>query len=379
MGRPSEGGFHKTTKTLADGRRATYWYAWKGGPRLPGQPGSKEFKKAYLEAMAAQPSEPAPKPKVLKPSTVQTIVDGYLDSQDFLKLAERTQRDYRKHARRIVAAFGDMPLDVFLAESEDQLRGFFLGWRDKLAKASKRQADYAWSVLSAVLSWSRKRGFVKVNPCRGADVEKLYDGNRADKIWNDDWITAFYKVASDELALAMALALWTGQRQGDLLRLTWDAFDGKVIRLKQSKGGIEVTVPIALPLKLALNNAAQVRKKAKVPSTQVLVNQDGRPWSEDGFRVMWGKTCIKAKVPNGRHGGVTFHDLRGTAVTRLFIAGCTEGEIATITGHTLAMVRSILDKNYFHRDIRLAESAIEKYEATSFAKLEEARFGAGSE
>ncbi len=154
---------------------------------------------------------------VLKPSTLQTIVDGYLDSQDFLKLAERTQRDYRKHARTIVAAFGDMPLDVFLAESEDQLRGLFLGWRDKLAKTSKRQADHAWSVLSAVLSWSRKHGFVKINPCRGADVEKLYDGNRADKIWNDDWITAFYNVASEELALAMALALWTGQRQGDLL------------------------------------------------------------------------------------------------------------------------------------------------------------------
>ena len=61
--------------------------------------------------------------------------------------------------------------------------------------------------------------------------------------------------------------------------------------------------------------------------------------------------------------GLTFHDLRGTAVTRLALAGCTEAEIATITGHSLRDVRSILDANYLHRDPALAESAIRKLEA----------------
>ena len=43
---------------------------------------------------------------------------------------------------------------------------------------------------------------------------------------------------------------------------------------------------------------------------------------------------------------MTFHDLRGTAVTRLALAGCTEAEIATITGHSLRDVRAILDTHY---------------------------------
>jgi integrase len=60
--------------------------------------------------------------------------------------------------------------------------------------------------------------------------------------------------------------------------------------------------------------------------------------------------------------GLTFHDLRGTAVTRLAIAGCTEAEIATIIGHSLRDVRSILDAHYLHRDPALAESAIRKLE-----------------
>jgi integrase len=57
----------------------------------------------------------------------------------------------------------------------------------------------------------------------------------------------------------------------------------------------------------------------------------GNPWTPDGFRVSWRKSCIKADIE-----GVTFHDLRGTAVTRLAIAGATEAEIATLTGHSRA-------------------------------------------
>ena len=44
-----------------------------------------------------------------------------------------------------------------------------------------------------------------------------------------------------------------------------------------------------------------------------------------------------------------FADLRDTAVTWLFDAGCDEPEIADITGDSRATVRTILDKHYFVR------------------------------
>ncbi len=50
---------------------------------------------------------------------------------------------------------------------------------------------------------------------------------------------------------------------------------------------------------------------------------------------------------------------------RLFLAGCTEAEAATITGHSISDVRSILDTHYFSPDDALGRSAI--------TKLEEAR------
>ena len=92
------------------------------------------------------------------------------------------------------------------------------------------------------------------------------------------------------------------------------------------------------------------------------MNKKGLPWTADGFRSSWRKACKAVGIV-----GVTFNDLRGTAVTRLALAGCTEAEIIAITGHTLRDVRSILDANYLHRDPSLAAAAIRKLESRTKA------------
>jgi hypothetical protein len=38
--------------------------------------------------------------------------------------------------------------------------------------------------------------------------------------------------------------LYTGQRQGDLLRLPWSAYAGDKLRLKRSKTGVCVAIPV---------------------------------------------------------------------------------------------------------------------------------------
>ena len=148
----------------------------------------------------------------------------------------------------------------------------------------------------------------------------------------------------------MLLALWTGQRQGDLLKLTWSAYDGKWIRLTQGNTLERVSIPVGSPLKSALDGARRA-------SPIILVNKHGLPWSPDGFRSSWRKACQKANIS-----GLTFHDLRGTAVTRLALAGASEPEIASITGHSIGDVKSILEKHYLHRDPKLALNAIPKLE-----------------
>jgi integrase len=91
----------------------------------------------------------------------------------------------------------------------------------------------------------------------------------------------------------------------------------------------------------------------RAASTLVLTNSRGRPWTSDGFRTSWGKACVKAGIT-----GLTFHDLRGSAVVRLAIADATVPQIATLTGHSLKDVEAILDAHYLGRDVKLAEIAI---------------------
>jgi integrase len=357
-------GIHSSTATLADGTSKTYWYAWKGkgAPRLRGEPGSPEFIASYKEAVAAKIV--APEGRLLR------LLQDYQRSQDFLGLRDRTRADYVLQIKKIEVKFGDMPVKAL---SDRRARGVFKGWRDELALKSLRQADYAWTMLAAILEWAWDLGKIPVNPCKRGG--RLYHGTRIDKIWSIEDEEAFLKSASAHLHLPLLLALWTGQRQGDLLRLPWSAYDGKVIKLRPSKskrkGGrppVTVTIPVGAPLKEALDAAARQKR-----GPLILTTIEGTAWTSDGFRASWGKAIKKAGVV-----GVTFNDLRGTAVTRLALVGCTEAEITAITGHSLHDVRSILDAHYLHRDPELARRAIHKLEMGYAQRRQEARTGTDS-
>jgi integrase len=184
---------------------------------------------------------------------------------------------------------------------------------------------------------------------------RLYDGARPDKVWRDDEESTFLGVANDVIILAYMLAVWTGQRQGDLLRLTWAAYDGAHIRLRQSKTGRNVMVPCGSPLRTILD--AKLADPSPRRAITILTTIAGLTWTQLGFSASWRKTQARAGIK-----GLTFNDLRGTAVLRLALAGCTVLEIAAITGHSLRDAQTILDANYFHRDQALAESAMRKLE-----------------
>jgi integrase len=282
---------------------------------------------------------PAPEGRLL------ALLQAYQKSQDFLGLSDRTRSDYKIQIEKIEQRFGDCPNKAL---ADQRTRGVFLDWRDELALKSRRQADYVFQVFALVLAWAKHRGKITVNALER--IGRVYDGTHIDFVWSQDDEARFLQYAPVHLHLALLLALWTGQRQGDLLRLTWSAYDGTYIRLRQSKTGRRVEVRVGAPLKAALDAAP---KRSPI----ILTNKAGRPWTEHGFRASWRLACITAGITELR-----FNDLRGTAVTRLALVGCSEAQIATITGHSLRDVGTILDAHYLHRDRALGEAAITKLE-----------------
>ena len=72
-------GLNKVRKQLADGSTVTYYYAWKGGPRLPGKPGSSEFLDAYNQIISEKSKQPE--------GVLLSILRNYQESQKFKDLA----------------------------------------------------------------------------------------------------------------------------------------------------------------------------------------------------------------------------------------------------------------------------------------------------
>ncbi|RMB12148.1 tyrosine-type recombinase/integrase [Eilatimonas milleporae] len=335
-------GIFQTHKTLADGTRRTYWYHRASRQRLPGEPGSEEFMAAYVKA------ETSIKSTDRNEGTLKGLIQRYVTSPEFEDLRERTRKDYGRMIRKIEDAFGDLPVDAL---NDPRIRMDFKDWRDKLGKSSRRQADYALSVLSIILNWSVDRGFIHHN--YALRPGKLYGVNRADKVWSEEQINAFLAYATPALRLALILARDTGQRQGDLLRLTWSAYDGEWIRLTQSKTGKHVEIYVSDELKAELE-ATKAKQRGAVT---ILTRSDGQPWKEDHFRHEWRRVTLAANLD-----GLRFNDLRGTLVIRLAEAGCEIPEICSITGHSLKSAHTILEA-YWSATGKQSSAAIHKLEA----------------
>ncbi len=60
---------------------------------------------------------------------------------------------------------------------------------------------------------------VPSNPCERPG--RTFRSHRIDNIWTEEDEARFMAVAPEHIRLAFLLALWTGQRQGDLLRLAF--------------------------------------------------------------------------------------------------------------------------------------------------------------
>ena len=248
---------------------------------------------------------------------------------------------------------------------DPEVRKEFKMFREKFA-ANPRKADMVWTVLKRIFNVAIDDGLLKINPCaRGG---RLYQSDRNEKLWTEDHLSRLFAVCSKEIREAVITALWTGQRQGLCLKMSKKAYNPRRERLRcRSKARVvsgrspkRMSIPVGEPLKKMLDGVDW-----NSDATTILTNTRGKPWTEDGFRTSFGKACHAVGIGPafGDDNDLHFHDLRGTAVTRLALAGCSVEEIAAITGHGLKTVHYMLDRHYLGGQAKLAEQAIAKLEA----------------
>jgi len=198
--------------------------------------------------------------------------------------------------------------------------------RDAVARARGDGAAIGFSRAAGVLfGWAVDRGWIDASP-----AVRMRNGLRNGTLpaWSEDQAREALSILPEHLRRPVVLALWTGQRRGDLITMLWSDYDGAHIRLVQGKTGAALTIPAHEDLRVELDAWGR-------SDGTILVNKFGRPWLGPNLSNQLGD--IFAHNPRLR--GLNIHGLRKLAATRLAQAGCSPHEIAAITGHrTLAMV-----------------------------------------
>lgn len=289
-------------------RGKTYHYAWRGGPRLSGAVGSAEYIASFKAAHDAR--------KAPQKGTLREVIVGYKASPAYTKLGAHTTRAYAKHLDAILAKWGSTPLAII---DDKRIKKHFAAWQDSMAD-KPRTADMAVTVLKKVLKWGKARAFLDNN--HAEDLERLHSVNKSDSIWTAGELEAVFKHASKELRWVIELALHTGLRQSDLIRLAWNHEKDGAFGFLTSKRKRFVTIPITPACRALL---ARIEKRGPI----ILTTQRGkRPWTADGLRSTFAEAC----KPENANVDRTFHDLRRTAATNLLAAGVEASQVAIVMG-----------------------------------------------
>lgn len=319
------------------------WY-WRPKDRPSVALGSDEST-AVLEAIRLNRQRDAERAGLAGPTppawgSVRAMADAYKASPEFTGLAPKTRREYDRHLSWLLDLFGDLPVAAVTARAVQELKRAGAGtpWE---TNARLRTVRLLWS-------WGRLQGMASGdNPA--ASFRQL-DTPARDVVWSSEEVAAFLRDGTPSIRLAVALGLYTLQREGDLIALTWNAVRGDRVELRQRKTGKLVATELHPVLRAAL--AVTERRAA-----QVLVSEaTGRPYGEDHFRHVFAYD--RARL--GLRRELQFRDLRRTGAVSLARIGVSTARIAALGGWEISRAQAILE-TYIPLDEEMASAAVREW------------------
>jgi integrase len=154
--------------------------------------------------------------------------------------ARRTQQDNLKELERLRAVFGRMMVEAI---KPHHVRGYL----DKRGEQAKARANREKALLSHIINKAREWGFTDApNPCQGV---KGFKESGRDRYVSDAEFRAVWEQADATTRDPMDLALLTGQRPADVLKIKREHLHDGALWIVQNKTGakraIELTGELA--------------------------------------------------------------------------------------------------------------------------------------
>jgi len=289
--------------------------------RLPGPIGSPQFLAAYQAAFAGETkAKHTPNLTQMPPGSVRFLCMEYFKSAMFRELSPRTQM-----VRRSI-------LERFCQNKNDGEKPFALlqprhirARRDEMMERPEA-ANGMVKALRQLYKFAVRYDLHDRNPA--TEIEYLSPKNPDGfHTWTLAEIEKFEQKhpVGSMARLALALALYTGQRRSDLVQFgKQHVCDGWLV-FTQHKNRNRSPVRQEIPI---VGDLQRIIDASPTGDLTFLVTAFNKPFTSNGFGNRFRKWCDEADLPQ-----CSVHGLRKAAAARLAEIGCTEFEIMAITGH----------------------------------------------
>jgi integrase len=279
----------------------------------------------------------------MQPHLFGEAVNNYIHSQKFRRLAVSSKKIY-SNGLNILEEHLPAKTDI-----SKITRPMVIGIRDRYYEQPGK-CHAALVVLNNVLKYAYDRGHVDRNVA--ASIGDMPKGKSIPR-WQEDEIDRFMDGAPYHLRDAMMVALYTGQRRSDLVRMEWSDYDGRSIHVKQQKTGVELWVPVHPKLKRHLDGM-KLRLPQRYECNRILKNMYGQPWAADSLRCAFKRRSAKVGITDRM-----LHGIRKTTASILAEMGCTALQIMAITGHQT--LKEIVRYTQEVEKKRMAQEAMDKW------------------
>ncbi|MBZ5634898.1 MAG: site-specific integrase [Acidobacteriia bacterium] len=297
-----------------------FWIVYKAGHRLIRESTGSSDRKLAIGALDKRRAEVFEGRWVGRARDVRTPLSEAI--QEFMtvysKPRKASSRDDQIILNRLQAFIG--PNGYLQDIDRHTVEQFQLRILDR--GASKARVNRYTAILKCFFNRFVDWGKLKSNPCRGI---RLYPETARTHWLEKGQLDALLDSCSDRLRPIIQIAVLTGLRRGDILRLTWDRidFNQHVIQIVQSKTG----TPLVLPMSEVLEDV--LRRIPQFSDSPYVFHEDG----ERLRRFGWARTDFQKAIKAAGLGGTRMHDLRHTAATQLRRLGCDLPVIQQLLGH----------------------------------------------
>jgi integrase len=316
---------------------AYHYFRRRGAPRirLPGLPWSAEFMQAYQRTL--EQHRPA-KTGVPARGSIADVVASYVEGFDIdvhCVLSAGTRVTRRRLLQNFARAMGHKPIASVTADELTQM----------FESMSPGTAENLLKAIRGMMKWGVENGELKTDPSAGVKLKRRKsDGFHT---WTEDEIAQFefHHPVGSKARLAFALALYSGQRRGDIIRMGRQHIRDGWLHVKQQKTGKQLALPV-------LPELHEILEAAPSEHLTFLVNGWNKPFDPGGFSNWFRAQCDAAGLPKV----CSVHGLRKAAARRFAEAGCTVHQIAAWTGH--ASLKEVERYTKAADQARLARSAM---------------------